>query len=199
MVKPPGAREIIVLAHVSWALVALLSARPAFATCIMAVIHTDRILLAADSNIGSSPHFHKDCKINLAPNCIFMMKGTYHYTGLIPNGPSVDFDATKCAIEACSGVEDLKSKADTFLKLIHGPSEKAVQFIQRYDRKYYNDIVAPGKADFVSALFAGIQGGRLSVFGRGVWVNDNDQIADEPAQDYDSSNPTFVDGCSPRS
>jgi hypothetical protein len=155
---------------------------PALATATSVVALIDktnhRVVIAADCRVNRQLASLSECKIMEEPGCTVAIAGLYEEK-------TTGFHLRQLADAACRYPGDLREKAEAFLRLSKIPYERAVRHIRDADS---GDFARTIENKPTEVIFAGLRGGHLALFVRGLVSDSKGKVTTERYESADTTN-----------
>jgi hypothetical protein len=152
---------------------------PVHATSVVALIdkanHT--LVIAADCRVTRELAWGSECKIIDEPGCTVAIAGLYEEK-------TTAFNLRQLAGAACQYPGDLRTKAETFLRLSKIPYERAVRHIRDTDPSEFRRTIENKPTE---VIFAGLQGSHLALFVRGLVSDTKGRVTTERYESTDAA------------
>lgn len=153
---------------------------PMVATSVVALIdkRNHRVVIAADCRVTRQLASLSECKIIEEPGCTVAIAGLYQEQ-------TTAFNLRQFVADACRYPGDLRAKADAFLWFSKIPYERAIHQIRDADPTDFGRTIENKPTE---VIFAGLQGGHLALFVRGLVSDSKGTVATERYESTDTAN-----------
>jgi hypothetical protein len=147
------------------------------ATSVVALIDNTnhRVVIAADCRVNRQLGSVSECKIIVEPGCTVAIAGLYEEK-------TTAFHLRQLADAACRYPGDLRAKAEAFLRFSKIPYERAVRHIRDADP---SDFAGTIENKPTEVIFAGLLGGHLALFVRGLVSDSKGKVTTERYESAD--------------